>query len=152
MATRRSAIRGVAVIAMLIASVANAADTAVRLEIRGAIGPATSDYIVKGIQHAADIDAELVIIEMDTPGGLDSAMRDMIKAILNSTVPVATFVSPKGSRAASAGTYLLYASHIAAMAPATNLGAATPVQIGGGDARPILFESQPERFIAGSRG
>lgn len=147
MRTRRSGIWCIVVIAMLIttllAAVANAGDTAIRLQIRGAIGPATSDYIQTGIQHAADTGAALVIIEMDTPGGLDSAMREMIKAILNSVVPVATYVSPKGSRAASAGTYLLYASHIAAMAPATNLGAATPVQIGGGEpANP--FGSKPD--------
>jgi membrane-bound serine protease (ClpP class) len=131
------------VIAILLTSAVHAGDTALRLEIKGAIGPATSDYIVKGIDHAREIDAALIIIEMDTPGGLDSAMRDMIKAILNSPVPVATFVSPRGSRAASAGTYLLYASHIAAMAPATNLGAATPVQIGGGDTPTNPFDKKP---------
>jgi membrane-bound serine protease (ClpP class) len=109
---------------------------AVLLEIRGAIGPATSDYVVRGIEAAQAGGAALVILEMDTPGGLDSAMRDIIKAILNSAVPVATFVYPSGSRAASAGTYILFASHIAAMAPATNMGAATPVQIGGAPSSP----------------
>jgi membrane-bound serine protease (ClpP class) len=105
-------------------------NTALLLEVRDAIGPATSDFFVRSLDRARESKARLVVVQMDTPGGLDSAMRDMIKAILGSPVPVAIYVSPSGARAASAGTYLLYASHVAAMAPATNLGAATPVQIG----------------------
>lgn len=100
------------------------------VSVDGAIGPASSDYLVRSFEKAAKAGASLIVIRMNTPGGLDSSMRDIIRAILSSSVPVATYVSPQGSRAASAGTYILYASHIAAMAPATNLGAATPVQIG----------------------
>jgi len=110
--------------------------TAILLRIEGPIGPATGDYVRRGIEGAAGTAAAIVVLEMDTPGGLDSSMRDIIKAILASPVPVASFVYPGGSRAASAGTYILYASHIAAMAPGTNLGAATPVPVGGSRPKP----------------
>ena len=102
------------------------------LTVDDAIGPATRDYIVRGIEQAEEEQAELVVLRLNTPGGLDASMRDIIRKFLASEVPVVTWVAPAGSRAASAGTYMLYASHVAAMAPSTNLGAATPVQIGGG--------------------
>lgn len=117
--------------------VAGMADgTVVELEIKGGIGVATADYVVSGIEHAETTGAELVIITMDTPGGLMAPMRDIVQKILTSRVPVATYVSPPGARADSAGTYILLASHIAAMAPTTHLGAATPVSLSGDDATP----------------
>ena len=106
--------------------------TAVVLNVRDAISPATSDYTFRGLEHARDSGAALVVLQLDTPGGLDLAMREIIQDILASSVPVIIYVAPPGARAASAGTYMLYAAHVAAMAPGTNLGAATPVQIGGG--------------------
>jgi membrane-bound serine protease (ClpP class) len=110
---------------------------AVVLDLDGAVTPATADYLTREMRRAADDGARLVVIRMDTPGGLDASMRDIIREILASPVPVATWVGPAGARAASAGTYILYASHVAAMAPGTNLGAATPVQIGGGGGSPF---------------
>lgn len=117
-------------LALGLAAVAVPAGPVNVLELHGAVDPASADYLVRGIRKAAAAGAPLVVIELDTPGGLDSSMRQIIQAILSSPVPVAVYVSPSGARAASAGTYILYAAHVAAMAPATTLGAATPVAVG----------------------
>jgi len=121
---------------------------AVVLEIDGVIGPAIADYVVREFRAIKASDTRLVVLRMNTPGGLDTSMRDIIRAILSLPVPVATYVAPGGARAASAGTYITYASAVAAMAPATNLGAATPIQMGGLPGIPGRNPEQP----AGQKG
>ncbi len=102
------------------------------LRLEGPIGPASAEYIARGLKDAAEARAPMVVVGIDTPGGLASSTRDIVREIIGSPVPVAAWVAPGGARAASAGTYIVMASHVAAMAPATNIGAATPVSIGGG--------------------
>jgi len=113
------------------------------MQVDGAISPASADDLRRGLAMARRHQAQLLVLQLDTPGGLDTSMRGMIKDILSSTIPVATFVAPGGARAASAGTYILYASHVAAMTPASNLGAATPVAVGAPGATPAPHPQQP---------
>ena len=133
----------------LASTVPAAAERAVVLEIDGAIGPPVADYIARELGSARAVDARLIILRMNTPGGLDTSMRRIISAILASPVPVATYVAPNGARAASAGTYIAYASAIAAMAPGTNIGAATPVQFGGNPLFPSDQKSQKDEKKSG---
>lgn len=104
-------------------------DNITHIKIQDAISPATAKYLNNAFKETKKNNSKLLLIQLDTPGGLASSMREMIQDILNSKIPVVMYVSPKGSRAASAGTYLMYASHIAVMSPGSNIGAATPVNL-----------------------
>jgi membrane-bound serine protease (ClpP class) len=129
--------------ALILSTAAASAKQVLVLEINGAIGPATADYVTRQFSAMRPADTEVVILRMNTPGGLDSSMREIIRVILSSPIPVVTYVAPAGARAASAGTYIAYASHIAAMAPGTNLGAATPIQLQGFPELPSRKPEQP---------
>ncbi len=114
---------------LLVSPVFVLAQNITHIQIQNAISPATATYLDDAFKHAAEHESKLLLIELDTPGGLATSMREMIQDILNSKIPVVIYVSPQGARAASAGTYLAYASHISVMAPGTNIGAATPVNL-----------------------
>ncbi|MBL4819934.1 MAG: nodulation protein NfeD [Gammaproteobacteria bacterium] len=131
------------VVLLLMFSTASPAQDVWLVELKGPIGPASADFVIRSLENAAEAGAELVVLRIDTPGGLDLAMRDIIRNILSSSVPVAGWVAPNGARAASAGTYIMYASHFAAMSLATNIGSSTPVNLGGGDS-PLPIPISPE--------
>jgi membrane-bound serine protease (ClpP class) len=133
---------GLLALATLVAPAPAATERALLIDIDGAIGPPIADYIVRELDAARSDNVRLVILRMNTPGGLDTSMREIVSAILASPVPVSAYVAPNGARAASAGTYIAYASAIAAMAPGTNIGAATPVQLGG---NPFAPGGEPEQ-------
>jgi membrane-bound serine protease (ClpP class) len=128
-----------AMFAAMLALPVRAAERAVVLDVDGVIGPAVADYVVRELRAVTPSETAVVVLRMNTPGGLDTSMRQIISAILASPVAVVTYVAPSGARAASAGTYIAYASAIAAMAPGTNIGAATPIQLG---ANPLVSEDQ----------
>lgn len=122
----------VALVGVLLSAPARAAGpTVVELQVRGVVDPFLADHVVSGIRAAEREGAAAVLLTIDTPGGLDSAMREVVQAVLNARVPVLCYVSPAGARAASAGTFILLACGVAAMAPATNVGAAHPVGVAG---------------------
>ena len=126
--------------------------TAILIKLEGAINPGSAGYVVRGIRYANEINARLIIIQLDTPGGLASSMRQIIKSILNSRVPVVVYVAPSGAGAASAGAIVTISAHIAAMAPGTNIGAAHPVGLGGKDIGKTMSEKVVNDMASYARG
>ena len=128
-------VAAIAIVALVVSLLPGLAEEsgslALTISIDGAIGPASASYVKDALARAGERRAEIVILRLNTPGGLTTSMREIITDVLASPVPVIGYVAPSGAHAASAGTYILYATHIAVMAPGTNIGAATPVQIGG---------------------
>ncbi|MEE8185152.1 MAG: nodulation protein NfeD [Thermodesulfobacteriota bacterium] len=122
------------------------------IEVEGIINPVISEFITTSIERADDEDAEAAVIQLDTPGGLDLSMRDIVKAILASDVPIVVYVAPPGSRAASAGVFITYAAHIAAMAPSTNIGSAHPVAMGGGKMDETMMKKVENDAVAYIQG
>ncbi|HJO01027.1 MAG TPA: nodulation protein NfeD, partial [Nitrospinaceae bacterium] len=124
-----------------------ALDDIIVIKINGAINPVVAEFVTDEIDQANVSSAELIVIQMDTPGGLDTSMRQIIKGIESSNIPVASFVSPGGSRAASAGTFITIASHIAVMEPGTNIGAAHPVNLMGGGGESGQAKTMEEKVV-----
>ncbi len=125
------------------------------VDLEGPIGPATAEHVGRALAEAADRRAEAVVLRIDTPGGLDTATRAIIQDILGSPIPVIGHIAPRGARAASAGTFVVYATHVAAMAPATTIGAATPVQMsgpfGGSDGDDASQEAMERKVVSDAR-
>ena len=122
------------------------------IELEGSINPGTATFLSRGLEEAAQSDAALVVIRLDTPGGLGSSMRTMVKGILNSSVPVVVYVAPQGAGAASAGVMVTMSAHVAAMAPGTNIGAAHPVTAGGKDIQKTMSEKVVNDMASYMRG
>jgi membrane-bound serine protease (ClpP class) len=129
-----------------------AGNEAIIMELDGSINPGSATYLVRGIKEAEETGAALLIIQMDTPGGLASSMRSIVKAIMNSTVPVVVYVAPTGAGAASAGVMVTVSAHIAVMAPGTNIGAAHPVAADGGEIQKTMSEKVINDMVSYSRG
>jgi len=138
---------GLIVVSLASGSVHAASPAVVVLNVEGIINPVTADYVIRGIAAAEKQPAALCVIQLDTPGGLDTAMRDMVQAIVNSKVPVAVYVSPAGARAASAGVFITVSAHVAAMAPGTAIGAASPVSISSEGEEVVLSETMENKVM-----